>query len=1648
MWNSLSETLSSYLDPNHSQTGSTSTSGHDATRPLDTSRRRDERVTAVQDPPHTPEQPTRLLLSPKSLSASGNQTMAGVLAAHPQFSVFRNANNSGSNDASRDVDLLLLERSRRRDDQDELLVETLASPRREDHQQDPLVVEVPHDDNNNKSSGSGSSSFHFSSLDGQDLGSLNFGDPSSSSSSASLVVGVSPRQSPPPPQVVVELGMSQGVRLIPDSPPPPPPRAAAAAAISLSSSSTSSRTAAAAARTPSRSSSRSSSLSRSQSVTRVGQFSPLSLCPSPLIGAPVLPPPPPRPVIIDDNDDEEEEEEDRRQRLLLRGQQQQLRRTSSILKLPRTPGTGRSVRFTESIIDYGHDGDEEEEDDEADDEADEFECEESPSILAAGSRHHHHHEQRDHDLSRGVGGQSEQQQQVEDETNTTESGGGLTDSSAIMSRRRPGGGGGQDSIVTVAGSSSSFLDKLKQVIPSPDVSLVTPAAAAGRPEQEEEAEKVSTITTTTAGEEGESTELDEDDAAAGRNGTAIRRQGERIVDTRTVTLSSPPVSSNRSDGATRQEGEGEEDPSLSTITIQPTRNGSTTTTAAQVMLFDESNPCPFETTNISVSVLGCSSSSSTLTTSVHGGVGVGGGGFLVGGGGGGSSIVREIFALDVLTETVDEDEDDEDNMTDERGNRTEQRRSRAERISPMMAEAGRRRCRTSNELGPPPSPASEDVTIVVPPLRGLEPDEEAAATTTTVVREGEGEAGGGEGALAAPPPEQSSSFYRRFMQSRASTGMSRTAAEELERLENGDKASPREPTSRQHAHDDDEEEEEEGQERDQVERVLVQGGSFYEVAPTASEDTEDGNSMSTDPGELATRTYLSPIVELSEPESTTIDSPLLIAAAVESSSSSRSQPPCRQTDRTRTPAAAPAAVAKVARGGGATLPPPLSTSKIPRPRNPTTTTFFSSLQLAAADAVVPLNVARSLERQHVTVEELVSTQLDQIDLTKSQRSLLTSLVARLEREVEHRDAIVDNLNRQLEAARQDVREVERIAIAWRDRDKRRRRRSNDHDPTEEEEEELKRVAALEETVRLLADELDTRLDENRRRRIDLERQVAIATRREETASHQLEQSQREVEALRATWRAEVDDRDRTTRRLREELSDLRQRRPRQEEEEGDRDRVDDDDEARQLDMVKKELVLRDEALASLRDELLIARRETTTRNEDGTTSLELEQARLAIADLTSRLVETEREVDDLRDQNGQLVDELDAQTVKLEDATIDRERLARLVEEQRVDLDEQRTQCDTALQAMRDLERAVAGFESQATVYERRLEQVEHDLDERATQLSRMTSARDALQAEKAQAVAFADKLKRESADREMRVSKLKKRIAELDEDVFGLNIALDAKQQEASHWKRQMSQLKLERNPLVPVTTTTDDDNKNKAGSRILAGLENHTLSSSSRLDQGVPRPQSERRMPPPLQGTPLATLGGGRRTSRSNLARSRHRLESADARDDDDEEDEDVTDLPHRYEETPSRPATVPPRSSKTRTTSTSARTTTRPPQQQQQRRSSIAPSTRSSLSLSSSSSSQLIQFPKLPQGEDDRLVVVATTATTEDEDPDDRSSRRRHGVSSSSSSRRASKENEPIRELLSSTTATKGGTTTTTSRRSSSSSASFGREVVIMA
>lgn len=524
---------------------------------------------------------------------------------------------------------------------------------------------------------------------------------------------------------------------------------------------------------------------------------------------------------------------------------------------------------------------------------------------------------------------------------------------------------------------------------------------------------------------------------------------------------------------------------------------------------------------------------------------------------------------------------------------------------------------------------------------------------------------------------------------------------------------------------------------------------------------------------------------------------------------------------------------------------PLSASKIPRPRNPITPSqnpFLLQLARTSSSATV--------QPQAVTLlQDLFSTQQDQLAASSSQRFILSSVVSNLQNEVEHKDAVIRSLKQQVGETRSELKELEQLALAWEERALRSKPSTDAAPPSAR-----KTSAALEETVQLLADELETRVREDRALRDELEAELhrtrAELARRVhevrdgeirlrhahaalEQADGEREAMKREVERgedrhaevvrerdeLRGRWAVDVEERERTLARLRDEVRELRDAAATSgrglDDEAVEREvqrRVEEAqaDAHREAQLVKRELVQRDAALADLRDQLRAQRDETDRLSR--AVQEERQHAELAHADMADVLANKERELEEVLHDHDALQQELDSAYSRLEAAELERDRLVDAADAKDDELAEQVSQCQTALAAMADLEAAVVRIEAEAAAKDAQLAQAQRELAAARRESADVLEKRDrvlaetekaagrtrkeleALQKETNRLTDLVSKLRHDSADREgasslhmhfdriadlpysstVKVTKLKKRVAELDEDVFGLNIALD----------------------------------------------------------------------------------------------------------------------------------------------------------------------------------------------------------------------------------------------------------------------------------
>lgn len=496
----------------------------------------------------------------------------------------------------------------------------------------------------------------------------------------------------------------------------------------------------------------------------------------------------------------------------------------SILKAPRTPGTGRSVRFTESIVDHGEsferDGDDEQDDEvEDEEESRDLEREESPSILPAS--------------------RSSQRLIVTQQTSYREE---VTESALDFSAMT-------ESRETIMGGGGSFLDKLQAIIPSPDVSLV---------EQQEE-EQVDEVAEQK--EEAVSVSLESDRPNSPRASfNPLSNQSRSLA-----MPPSPAPSQNGPSSSTLTLDASLESTHSASILLPSPSDASTSQLPIDNanMLFDESNPF-FQHSNYSQS----QSQISMLGSSLNGVA---------------TTITTLANPMQVLTEEMEEEEEEgrtmirvehtpkairEEDMNEMPRTPSSAGRGQGSEESPLhgsdLEESSY--CSPSDRIAStsttiqfptrtsagPSSPSKEEPCHTSPPSPSpplISPSASFDLSTPSSLPQSE---------------SQSQSFYRRFMASRAKLGGSQTAADEWGRLEKGEKASPKEIV-------EEIVEEEELVEEEEVERVLTRGGSFYELSEREEEERfevceeeemeEEGEGSMVDYGGLI-RTFLSPIVEL------------------------------------------------------------------------------------------------------------------------------------------------------------------------------------------------------------------------------------------------------------------------------------------------------------------------------------------------------------------------------------------------------------------------------------------------------------------------------------------------------------------------------------------------------------------------------------------------------------------------------------------------------------------------------------------------------------------------------------------------------------------------------------------------------------------
>ncbi|KAK4698468.1 hypothetical protein P7C70_g7807, partial [Phenoliferia sp. Uapishka_3] len=479
------------------------------------------------------------------------------------------------------------------------------------------------------------------------------------------------------------------------------------------------------------------------------------------------------------------------------------------------------------------------------------------------------------------------------------------------------------------------------------------------------------------------------------------------------------------------------------------------------------------------------------------------------------------------------------------------------------------------------------------------------------------------------------------------------------------------------------------------------------------------------------------------------------------------------------------------------------------------------------------------------IHQLISAQGDQLANGSSQRFLLSSLITNLRDEIERKDLVLDSLQKQKDEAESFSQIAFREAAEW----ERAAREGALGDPSyaklealedlvERLTEELETRTALDERSRKkLEDECgilrldvqaarsDVRDGEIRLRHARASQSEAEAMRsrvereREELREHlgaslsDAQQFQRERDDLRLRLRRELEERDDVILSLRAELAAKQEvvDDPTQHssfiELELER-RVEEATNAavREAAVIQADLqaqiqqaVVQAEAVVELRAqnrdlrEALALSREAE-RQQQSASELSRMETRTEAGRLRAELSESNR-------SRKALTEEVDELHQRIESIQMDKDRQLESVQRE---LEKHRSAWQESRGAQEQLMDSMAAVEADAAKQRAALQVAQDDLEALKKETNALLDDRDSRLAEsqlslaskKAKMDALLDEctrlkemvgtLRRGSNDRDDKISRLQKAKAELLEDVMGLNIALESKQQEAALWKRQ----------------------------------------------------------------------------------------------------------------------------------------------------------------------------------------------------------------------------------------------------------------------
>ncbi|KAM0786142.1 hypothetical protein ACM66B_006950 [Microbotryomycetes sp. NB124-2] len=570
-------------------------------------------------------------------------------------------------------------------------------------------------------------------------------------------------------------------------------------------------------------------------------------------------------------------------------------------------------------------------------------------------------------------------------------------------------------------------------------------------------------------------------------------------------------------------------------------------------------------------------------------------------------------------------------------------------------------------------------------------------------------------------------------------------------------------------------------------------------------------------------------------------------------------------------------------------------SRIPRLthpiRAPPTPLMNPFAQMAPHEPVILRNVD-SNDMQ--LIQSLLSAQGDLISNSSTQKFLLSSLVANLREETERSAKMVDNLKRQnqdleraLEDARASADRYEDATSSARDVVKEQDKRQALQDVVDRLTTELetrikldkqrrkdqsRELESLRETLTRLKSDVrdsDIRLRHAQVGQADADEQRNHLKAVSEGLAAQVEALKKERDEARAHMRDEVIERDRTISMLRIELAGQQQStlspasRATDQRQLGEAQRQ----MVETVDRLRQQLVESDSILAELRDENQSLQSDLADLRESALH--DQRQLEDEIVDTRSELARARQSLLDSDHVLSRTQDELDETKDRLETAELELERLNDESKLRASKIQMQESAWNEHQSEMANLLESISKLEDETAVKDKQLRQARQELQDVRDEMDNLLEARDvrlnevetalsariaknealvaecnrlaakasqdeALSAETKQLKETVAALRKQSADREVKYQRLKKIKAEQDDDILGLNIALEAKQQEASTWKRQLQAVRQSGGPVATplATMTTGLATATRSSRRILSSnqtVSNPVLTSST---------------------------------------------------------------------------------------------------------------------------------------------------------------------------------------------------------------------------